>query len=250
MKKVNRSYAKVQRPAVSKMRVQQTPEGWTASIGHPSTSPSSDPPELAWRLVRRAHHEDTVSGRGGHWRMLTDVLCAQRVVLTGKFALLAENLRTEDLGVTVTSTDQARLPSGPSWWEWNARIPGRISELRPNDMDCDRTGALVLADESGRRGTMHFVAGVVGPDGVAADILPFAAHFDWREAFEPLPTIVPRPHPRATRHCRSRPANTNRHPEMAEHQQGCVRCCFAQPVAAQAAGDRRTGLKRRQSLSS
>jgi hypothetical protein len=251
MKKVNRSHAKPKRVAPSKARVRRAPEGWAALMERRAASPPSfDQPDLAWRLVRRARHEESTLGRGSYWRVLNDVLRAKRVVLTRRFAQLTEDLRTEDLGVTVTTTERASLPAGLSWWEWDARLPGRITELRPNEMDCDRTGVLALTDESGRRGTMHFVAGVVGCGGGGAEILPFAAHFDWREDFEPLPTIVPRPRPRATRHCRSRPANTNRHPEMAEHQQGCVRCRFAQPVAAQAAGDRRAGLKRRQSLCS
>jgi hypothetical protein len=156
---------------------------------HPA---SADPPELALRLATRAFRQEKAGQRNGYHRLFYDVLAAQRLVFTRRFALLAEQTRTEDIGVTVTSLSKAMVPAGLTWWEWDPRIAGRLPP-QPGEMNCDRTGVLIRADESGRRGTMHVVASgrFEGESEIDVVIIPLACHFDWGDDYEAPPSLLP-----------------------------------------------------------
>jgi len=122
------------------------------------------------------------------------VLTAPRLVFTREFAAAADDLRSEDLGVTVTSLAGAGVPPGLSWWEWDARLPNNIP-AEPGQIDVERSGALVRADPSGRRGTMHFACSGFEAGGSSArrvEILPLAVNFDWRDDFEAPQSLVQR----------------------------------------------------------
>ena len=98
-------------------------------------------------------------------------------------------MRTEHLGVTVLSLEKARFASGWTWWEWDPRIEGRLPAL-PDQVALDRSGALVETDATGQRGTMHFVfSGRNDPGGMVLEPAPFACAFDWREDYEPPPSL-------------------------------------------------------------
>jgi hypothetical protein len=158
-----------------------------AAVDHP---PTLDTPDLLWRLALRVRAEEIAGHPTGHRRLLQDALVADRVVLSRRFAKLTEDTRTEDMGVAITSVSRARFKPGLTWWEWDARIAGRLPPA-PGEMDCDRAGALIRTASDGRRGTMHVVAG--GRDGgqTFAQILPLACNFDWREDYEPPVSMVP-----------------------------------------------------------
>jgi len=145
-----------------------------------------DPPELLTMLVEHGRWEAKAGRPGGLHRFSHDVLTARRVVFTKEFAAAADDLRSEDLGVTVMSLAGACVAPGLTWWEWDARLPNSIP-AEPGQLDTERVGALVRADPSGRRGTMNFAvsgADVGGSPDRRAEILPFAINFDWRDDFE------------------------------------------------------------------
>ncbi len=167
-----------------------TARGAVAAAAAEDYPPTLDTPDLLWRLAMRVRAEEFAGQPTGHRHLLDDALVADRVVLSRRFAKLTEDTRTEDMGVTVTSLSRARFKPGLTWWEWDARIAGRLPPA-PGEMHCDRAGVLIRTASDGRRGTMHVVAG--GRDGgeTFAQILPFACNFDWREDYEPPVSIVP-----------------------------------------------------------
>ena len=164
-----------------------------AGIGAAQLAASADPPLLALRLARLVFGQEQTGQRNGYHRLFYDVLAAQRFVFTRRFAALAEQTRTEDVGVTVTSLSKAKLLRGLTWWEWDPRITGRLP-LQPGDMDCDRSGVLIRADESGLRGTMHVVASgrFDGNPEIGEAIIPLACHFDWRDDYETPASLLAR----------------------------------------------------------
>ena len=164
-----------------------------AGSGAAQLSALADPPVLALRLGRLAFGQEHTGQRNGYHRLFFDVLAAQRLVFTERFSSLAEQTRNDDMGVTITSLSIAKLPSGLTWWEWDPRIAGRLP-LQPGDMDCDRSGVLIRADESGLRGTMHVVASgrFDGNPEIGEAIIPLACHFDWRDDYETPASLLAR----------------------------------------------------------
>lgn len=167
--------------------------GGVAIVVCSGMSPRFDPPELLWRLVERGREQGQAGRPGAYYHFAHDLL-APRVVFTREFATAADDLRSEDLGVTVVSLAGAGVPPGLTWWEWDAQLPNNIPpEL--GQLDVERTGALVRADASGRRGTMHFACCGVeagGRPGRRIEILPLAINFDWRDDFEAPHSLLER----------------------------------------------------------
>ncbi|WP_215769053.1 hypothetical protein [Gluconobacter sp. P5B12] len=67
----------------------------------------------------------------------------------------AEHLDVTDLGVTIRSLSTIRFPVGVSFWEWEPNGTERLPPLRKNSVPT-RCGFLVIADQSGQRGMLHY----------------------------------------------------------------------------------------------
>lgn len=181
----------------------ETPNGARAGHGR-----AVEDIELAWGVLRLAKAEADAGERGPYHRIMRDIFCARRLVLGPRITALAEEIRTTDLGVTVTSYAKAGPLPGLSWWEWDARIPGRLPPAE-GDPEIDRVGVLVEADGSGRRGTMHVAFRVPAPPVGPApfvDLFPLACTFDWREDFEPPLSLLARATVEDVRRLRARAA--------------------------------------------
>jgi len=181
---------KQHRPARRKQQVKDNgyagKRGGLAVVICSGAVPRFDPPELLRLVVARGREEGTAGRSGAYYHFPHDVLTAPRVVFTKEFAAAADELRSEDLGVTVMSLAGAGVPPGLTWWEWDGRLPDHIP-AQPGELNVERMGTLVRADASGRPGTMHFACSGVeagGSSGRTVQILPFAINFDWRDDFE------------------------------------------------------------------
>ena len=149
-------------------------------------------PQLAWRVVQAAYAERVRGRCTGCGSMLEALLRARRWVLTDRAVAVAEEMRTEHIGVTVQNFEKARFSEGWTWWEWDPRIEGRLPPA-PRQIALDRIGALVETDVSRQRGTMHFVfSAPVEGRGIMVEPTPFACAFDWREEYEPPSTLLRR----------------------------------------------------------
>jgi hypothetical protein len=145
---------------------------------------------LAWRVVQAVYAERFHDRPSSCGPMLRPLLLAQRSVLTDRVAKLAEEMRTEHIGVTVQTFEKARFPEGWTWWEWDPRIEERLPPAS-GEMARDRVGALIETDASCQRGTMHFVfSAPVEGRGIVVEPTPFACAFDWREDYEPPPSLL------------------------------------------------------------
>jgi len=99
---------------------------------------------------------------GAVTRFAADLERAPKVSVGKRLGALAEQVRTTDLGVLVTSYGQARLPLGWSWFEWDGRHPTR-RPVGGGESPVDRVGCLAHAGAGGVNGIMHFAwSGRVG----------------------------------------------------------------------------------------
>ncbi len=157
--------------------------------------------DLLMSLLREAKDEEE-AGRGGPAiEMLQDLVAARKTVIGPRLAYLGETIRTEDLGVTVRSLSEARLPVGKSWWEWSPAIPGR---LPPETIQSkiDMVGVLVDVDETGQRGVMQMairMPNLVLNGKVAVMVMPICLTFDIREDAEPVDSLLASPDPQDVR---------------------------------------------------
>jgi hypothetical protein len=152
--------------------------------------PTFDTPDLLSWLARRIGAEEKAGYSTGHRSLLKHALVADRAVLSKQFARLAEDMRIEDMGVTITSFSRSGFRPGYTWWEWHAGIEGRLPPAS-GELLSDRTGMLIETSKDGQRGTMHIVVGANIDGHTFAHVLPLACNFDWREDYEPPASILP-----------------------------------------------------------
>jgi hypothetical protein len=140
--------------------------------------------------------DELTAPEGGKWMrragvnvdaFAADVRRAARFDLDPSVIHAAHAVRESPIDTRARALNLCRLPFGACWFEWPGRTGGRYSkaasEARPAPR---RLGALVLVDESCRRGTID-LAWVQDEDWTGGlNLCPLRVTFDWHEQPAPL----------------------------------------------------------------